>query len=115
MNLKGLSRILRNFGRASACLLKKYLILLEKSSVIFEIYALVPRSAWNTACRTLRVPFRRRAAGCGHSTRSVERELNSPAQNAEVLKTSAFWPDNTYQRTALSAKREPLSKARWTG
>jgi len=30
-NLKGLCLILRNFGRGSACLLKKYLILLEKS------------------------------------------------------------------------------------
>ena len=35
-NLKGLSRILRNFGRGSACLLKKYLILLEKSGFFFE-------------------------------------------------------------------------------
>jgi hypothetical protein len=31
--LKGLFRILRNFGRGS-CLLKKYLILLEKSGFI---------------------------------------------------------------------------------
>jgi len=34
--LKGLSRILRNFGRRSACLLEKYLILLEKSG-FFQI------------------------------------------------------------------------------
>jgi len=33
--LKGISRILRNFGRGSACLLKKYLILLEKSGFFF--------------------------------------------------------------------------------
>jgi len=32
MNLKGISRILRNFGRGSACLLEKCLILLIKSS-----------------------------------------------------------------------------------
>jgi len=31
-NLKGLCLILRNFGRGSACLLKKYLILFEKSN-----------------------------------------------------------------------------------
>jgi len=35
MNLKGLFRILRNFGRDSACLLKKYLILLKKSGFFF--------------------------------------------------------------------------------
>jgi len=35
MNLKGLCLILRNFGRDSACLLKKYLILLKKSGFFF--------------------------------------------------------------------------------
>jgi len=34
-NLKGLCLILRNFGRGSACLLKKYLILSEKSGFFF--------------------------------------------------------------------------------
>ncbi len=35
MKLKGLCLILRNFGRGSACLLKKYLILSEKSGFFF--------------------------------------------------------------------------------
>jgi len=34
--LKGLSRILRNFGRSSACLLEKCLILLIKSRFFFD-------------------------------------------------------------------------------
>ena len=65
---------------------------------------LVPRSAWNAVLSDAPRPFRRRAATCRRSTRSVERELNSPAPNPSLEGISWYSAQHLLRNMSYNAK-----------